>query len=364
MLQKGVRIVRSPAVASDEWRRGRPHSRSDNEAAGIRQSYPGFWIRNVESLNVMDEWGPDNRLSDQEYWEVFTSLFPNGLEDPALLRELAPAGWDNSPLRLCFHPTPEQLFEESLRLHENLKNFPFRKEKPDRELPKPPTIEEIRSNYRVEPGNVLEECADLIGLCLWDIFSDNHEVISPDGRTIDIGSFRGAAGFIAEFRHRPPDGERSAELDREDLAGLWDRSDYMEFYLGTIWISGRADLTPVYELIFRRLRERGLNWRYVFPRLHLIELTALEQPPGAETQVEWGSYDPSESIGKELEASRREQELAQMRQEMEEAHREAIERARNAPPPRVVGACKRIYGQWPQGWPASVGAADENAQMD
>ena len=48
--------------------------------------------------------------------------------------------------------------------------------------------------------------------------------------------------------------------------------DYLDFYLGTIRLSQRAELIPVYEMIFRRLKERLLNWRYRFPKLSLVEI--------------------------------------------------------------------------------------------
>jgi hypothetical protein len=71
-----------------------------------------------------------------------------------------------------------------------------------------------------------EEVTELVGLCLWDLFSDNHEVIVADGRVADIGSFRGAGAFLDEYLTRERDG--------------WRDGDYMRFYLGTIWVSGRA----------------------------------------------------------------------------------------------------------------------------
>ncbi len=49
---------------------------------------------------------------------------------------------------------------------------------------------------------LVEEPAELLGLCLWDLFSDNHEVIAGDGRVVDLGFFRGSAGMIADFFDR------------------------------------------------------------------------------------------------------------------------------------------------------------------
>jgi hypothetical protein len=72
------------------------------------------------------------------------------------------------------------------------------------------------------------------------LFSDNHDVIAADGRVADIGSFRGAGAFLDEH----------LTGDRES----WREGDYLRFYLGTILIAARADLTPVYVMIFRRLK--------------------------------------------------------------------------------------------------------------
>src|SRR5207237_6283115 len=57
------------------------------------------------------------------------------------------------------------------------------------------------------------------------------------------------------------------------------RERYIHFYMGSFWVSERADLTPVYEMIFRRLKDRLLDWRYRLPRLHLIEFPS-DRPDG------------------------------------------------------------------------------------
>lgn len=100
-----------------------------------------------------------------------------------------------------------------------------------------PTLEEVRRDYQPTPVRSHEEVTDLVGLCSWDIFSDNHDVITPDGRVADIGSFRGAGAFLDEHLTRVQDGRQEG--------------DYLRFYLGTIRISIRADLTPVYAMMFR-----------------------------------------------------------------------------------------------------------------
>ena len=94
--------------------------------------------------------------------------------------------------------------------------------------PPEPTLEDVRTRIRALTGEQQDEVTELVGMCLWDIFSDNHDVIAADGRLADIGSFRGAGAFIDEHLTRDQDG--------------WREGDYMRFYMGTIWIGQRADL--------------------------------------------------------------------------------------------------------------------------
>lgn len=100
------------------------------------------------------------------------------------------------------------------------------------------------------------EVRELVAMCLWDVLSNEYDVVDRDGRLVDIGSWRGAAGFLAELLNR--------QTGRSQY-------DYVDFYMASFWVSQRADLTPVYEMVFRRLKERLFDWRYRFPQLHLIE---------------------------------------------------------------------------------------------
>jgi hypothetical protein len=51
--------------------------------------------------------------------------------------------------------------------------------------------------------------------------------------------------------------------------------DYIVFYMGTIWIPQRTDLTPVCQIIFRRLKAHGYDWMDYFPRLEIVDLRPL-----------------------------------------------------------------------------------------
>jgi hypothetical protein len=98
------------------------------------------------------------------------------------------------------------------------------------------------------PVDADAELTELIGSCLWDIFSDNNDVVTRDGRVADLGSFRGSSAFIDGYLSR-------------DRAGHHEGDD-MRFYMGTAFLTGRADLTGSYKLIFRRLRMLGADWIY------------------------------------------------------------------------------------------------------
>ena len=190
--------------------------------------------------------GSTSASQTAEVHAFFDRLFPHGFAGADVFAEIAPEGWDQSPLLACFHPSVDQRYEEAVQVHRNLealRNARGRLDsnaQGDESRSSQPTLEEIRGEYRPTPVRSHEEVTELVGLCLWDLFSDNHDVIAADGRAVDIGSFRGAGAFLDEHLTRGQDRRREG--------------DYLRFYLGTIWISRRADLAPVYAMIFRRLR--------------------------------------------------------------------------------------------------------------
>lgn len=155
-------------------------------------------------------------------------------------------------------------------------------------------------------------------------------------RVLDIGSFRGAGGFIAD------------ELNRQ--IGQT-RYDYMDFYMGTAWITCRADVTVVYEMIFKRLRARQLDWVYHFPRLNLIDLQPLRESLKPDDEPDWADYSPESALAREREDQDRQQRLAEMKRKMDEDHARSLEDARSGPPPWTVIAYQRVYGRFPRGWP-------------
>lgn len=286
----------------------------------------------------MDDWQA-KRLTDPELKEFFARLFPHGFAGADVLAEIAPAGWEQSPLLACYHPSVEKVFEEQVRVHRNLEKLmeTRRQREPDNPkfAPTPePTLAAIRAEWQEKPVAAHDEVMELIALCLWDVFSDNHEVIAADGRVVDIGSFRGAAGFLVEYLTGPND-------------DIWNM-DYCRIYMGTIWIADRADLTPVYTMIFQRLKALGADWEYHFPELGIVDLSPLREALEEKKPEE---YSPSEAFAKEQEERERQAELERVRAELAEGAAQARREAMDRPPPATVLAYQTVYGRDPKGWP-------------
>jgi hypothetical protein len=248
------------------------------------------------------------RYSDVECERLFADLFPGGFAGKDVLQTIAPEGWAESPLRFVFHPTVQQVYTEAVQFHRNLESFPLRNNKRPR-APEP-AFEAVAARYEQTAIDVELELRELVGMCLWDIFSDAHDVVAAGGRIVNIGSFRGAAGFIAD------------QLNRQAGARQY---DYLDFYMGTVWVSQRADLKPVYAMIFGRLKDRFLNWRYRFPKIGLV---CFHEPSAGERA-----------------------KIAKLEAELQEGHRKDVENARQHPPPATVQAYRDVYGAFPVGWP-------------
>ena len=277
-------------------------------------------------------------MSDAELRKFFGQMFPYGFAGADVVREIAPEGWKNSPLFACFHPSPEQVLVECVLKHRMFQELRARRrkyilEEPESAALPEPTIEEIQADWEERPVNVSDEVTAIVGACLWDVFANNHDVIAADGRAVDIGSFRGASAFLDEF-----------------LTGSgkhWDGGDEYRFYMGSVWISGRADLTPVYLMIFRRIKLLGADWEYRFPQMYLLDLAPLRR--AGEKQEE--TYSPSEAFAKNEEERQQQAEFEQARAELEDAHKQACREAMAKPPPATVRAYQHVFDRNPKGWP-------------
>jgi len=119
-------------------------------------------------------------MSEAELHALFDRLFPHGFAGVDVLDEIAPERWDRSPLLACFHPSIDRIFEERLRMHRNLDDLRRLGDRRDGSRTdfssSEPTLEQVKKEYVPSAVQQIEEVTELVGLCLWDLFSDNQEV--------------------------------------------------------------------------------------------------------------------------------------------------------------------------------------------
>ena len=145
------------------------------------------------------------------------------------------------------------------------------------------------------------------------------DVITADGGVADIGSFRGASAFLDDYLR----GYRNT----------WREGDDMRFYMGTIFIRQRADLTPVYVMIFRRLSGFGADWIYHFSELFLTEFAGTQLDNEEPTR-----YSVSDGAVTELNAQKDRAKMARFRADVAQMNAGAREAAMDRPPPATVRA--------------------------
>ena len=54
-----------------------------------------------------------HHYTDTECEATFAELFPQGFAGQDVLDQLAPEGWEDSPLVATFHPSLEQVYQET-----------------------------------------------------------------------------------------------------------------------------------------------------------------------------------------------------------------------------------------------------------
>jgi len=277
----------------------------------------------------------DRPQHDRETCMAFLKgLLPDTRE--ALREALAPEGWADSPLSDYAFSAPDEQEERARdamdRVNEMLDDAG--EEAMDED------VQEMMFEHMHDrdPSPDVEDtgACDVMGMALWDVFSDNHDVVDPNGVAYHLGSFRGSAGTIAETLNETYD--------------LGRRYTYIDFYMGASLGEDDAPFRPVYEWIFRRLYERDCDWHYTFPRLYLM---SFDQPED-EGPDDPAAYDPSASVERNLEREEKEEEIEELRKELDQMHREAVEKAKDESPPLVVQAYEGVFGEWPSGWPPAT----------
>lgn len=292
-------------------------------------------------------------------------MFPDGVRSDAVVRALCPEGWAASPLRLAVHPTAEQQYDDAVSMREGLERMTKllggkkKKKLADAQfkLPAPPPIEPLPDKdtfiATLESDTQTESDADelgrLVAQCLWDVISDNHDFILPDGRVQHMGSFRATAGIIADFFY-----QRAPKPDELPIAadGSFDFTkldmSYCEFYMGTSMIRHRTDLSAIYRFIFERIKAIDCAWQYSFPRLGVVRLAKPDNEGG---KPEWENYDPGASLAEQEKKKEDDAQFAKMQADLQKSYEESVEEARSKPPPKTVLAYEAVFGHMPSGWP-------------
>ena len=185
-------------------------------------------------------------FTEEEAFALLKKLFPEGLGGADVEAALCPEGWSKSALRLAFHPKPEQQFAEVLRWHKNSLRLLSLRRKDDSEAslpnPDPPPdretfLAEARSRRDSQDESDERELGRLVGLCLWDILSDNQRNLwlLPSGLatlgTIGIDHNRSLQDFSVlkkcSFRTWNGSGNQKKPLTKKRAAPLGTALDQM-----------------------------------------------------------------------------------------------------------------------------------------
>ena len=146
---------------------------------------------------------------------------------------------------------------------------------------------------------------------------------------------RGSGQFIADFFN-------------DNVQDNPVKYDYLDFYMGTIWIKGRGDLTPFYEYIFQKLKDIDCDWKYSFPRLHLIDPKKIFDTSNDE---KLGDYKPEKALQRQFELNEKDKQTKKYQEELDKIYKEEYKEAKYKPLIQIVHAYKNIYGQLPYGHP-------------
>lgn len=253
-------------------------------------------------------------VDEDEAIAFLRGLMPQGFAGPDVLAELVPDGWEESPYVEFFHPELGVPFPES---DPELKDRPRTAVDPDR------------------------ECRDLVGRIVWEVLAEDHSVIAPDGRRIDLGEYDDASSVLHLFDQ----GEIDEEPGVEDWLDMWDRGNSTRFSCDLSGIEREVDCSDVYELVFRRMQALDIDWIYEFPKCGLYRF---EQPRASEAE---DPHSPVDNFLKELEHQEALKESEEKQAKLDAINQEAAEKAAKEAPPVIVQAYMNVFGRRPSGWP-------------
>lgn len=265
--------------------------------------------------------------SNNECIDILRFIFRDAAQ---FYNKIAPDGLKNTDLVLFLHPDAQQQCEEHIRIRDNISRLIRKSNQEDKEI-------KIRDFKQDDLTNISEynEFLYVLGLSIYDIFSNNHEVIGNDNRIYDLGSFRGSGRFVADFFN-------------DNFSDNPVKYDYIDFYMGTIWIKERGDLTPFYEYIFQKLKDFRCDWKYSFPRMHLIDVKEMLDT-SIEDELE--DYKPEKALQKQPDLTGKDDQAKEFQEKLDKIYYEEYEEAKYKPLSQIVLSYKNIYGQLPNGHP-------------
>ncbi len=162
------------------------------------------------------------------------------------MAQLAPDGWEHSPLFVFFHPTLEQAYEGHLRFRQGMNSVIERISK-GKDKPNPlPTLEEFASENDWDeklPHHPQAELLELLGRVIFEL--EQYRVQHPSGCIIHFEIGRDWGTFIAQLlnMHYPLDEREFYEYD-------FYSTTFLEYYI---------DPSPVWQLFFRRMKLAGYD---------------------------------------------------------------------------------------------------------
>lgn len=253
-------------------------------------------------------------LNEAEFDTFFNALFPYGILGNDVLNEFGPGlKWEfptwRSFARSLFTLLPGS-WQPQFSIEISNTKYECR------------TSLESRVLKAEHPAFVLH-----VAQCLWDVFSDNNQVITADGRGVADWGFRGWSHFMNE------------QITKTTVQ--WREEDYFYFGLGDYQHSDVYDVNEIYLMIFRRLKAQGADWLYNPPEIFGITLGATAEAANASRSGKRLSPE-EEAFIKDLQAMR------EALQAMNEGLRSTV--VSNTPPP--VAAYRSIFGRNPRGWPS------------
>jgi hypothetical protein len=123
--------------------------------------------------------------------------------------------------------------------------------------------------------------------------------------------------------------------------------DYMDFYMGSIWVKNRDDLTPFYEFIFEKLKDTDCDWYYAFPRMYLVDFNKDAENKKDDPE----QYNPEEEMKHQMDNEQKDEEVRKFQEELDKQYEEEFEDAKYQPLIPLVQAYQNVYGHLPDGYP-------------